>query len=128
MVTELGWPVSNSSTGSQNFMPPFPSPITLNTSFIKKEIKNWLTIGFSLIVLIGTCTHYHNTMFNRWLGESLGFIHPSIESWNNPGDISLPWNCQCSQIPHPSTKVASTCNRTKINHHRLNHLQTLHTH
>ena len=65
MVTELGWPVSNSSTGSQNFMPPFPSPITLNTSFTKKEIKNWLTIGFSLIVLIGTCTHYHNTMFNR---------------------------------------------------------------
>ena len=26
-----------------------------------------------------------------------------------------------------STRVASTCNRTKINHHWLNQLQTLHT-
>ena len=36
--------------------------------------------------------------------------------------------CKCSQIPHPSPKEASTSNRTKINHHLLNHLQTLHTH
>ena len=36
--------------------------------------------------------------------------------------------CKCSQIPHPSTKVVSTSNRTKFKHHWLNHLQTLHTH
>ena len=69
MITELGWPVSNSSTGSQNFMPPFPSPITLNTSFTKKQIKNWLTIGFSLIVLIGNLhalpQHYVQSLIGR---------------------------------------------------------------
>ena len=56
-------------------------------------------------------------------------IH-KVESRNNTGDILLPWNCasvRISHIPHSSFKVASTPNRTKTNHHWLNHLQTLHT-
>ena len=35
---------------------------------------------------------------------------------------------KCFQIPYTSPRVASTPNRTKINHHWLNHLQILYTH
>ena len=60
----------------------------------------------------------------------MGRVIHKVESRNNPGDILLPWNCASvrkSHIPHSSFKVASTPNRTKTNHHWLNHLQTLHT-
>ena len=36
--------------------------------------------------------------------------------------------CECFLSLHPLPKVASTLDRTKINHPWLNHLQTLHTH
>ena len=44
------------------------------------------------------------TLCSTTTGESLyGFTHPSIKTWNNPGDISLTWNCISvikSQPPH----------------------------
>ena len=52
-----------------------------------------------------------------------------MKSWKNPRDISFLRNCTTvlrSHTHHP--EVASTSNRTKYNHHWLNHLQTLHTH
>ena len=36
--------------------------------------------------------------------------------------------CKCSQISHPSPRIASTPNRTKTNHHWINHPQILHMH
>ena len=44
MVIELGLPVSEPSTGSQNFPPPTDS----EHKFHKMGIKNWLLIGFNL--------------------------------------------------------------------------------
>ena len=35
---------------------------------------------------------------------------------------------KCSKIPHPSPRMGSTPNRTKTNHHWLNHLKILYTH
>ena len=53
-------------------------------------------------------------------------IHKVLEyPWKHFTFLKL---CKCSQIPHPSPRVASTHNRTKTNHHQLNHLQTLHKH
>ena len=80
--------------------------------FQKTGIESWLIIGINLALITN--------------GESL--IYPSIKSWNNPGDTSLPGNCASVQIPHPSLWVAWNPNKTKTNHHWLNHLQTLHTH
>ena len=53
-------------------------------------------------------------------------IHKVLEySWRHFTSLEL---CKCSQIPRPSPRVASTPNRTKTNHHWLNHQQTLQTH
>ena len=41
---ELGPPVSESSTKSQNFMP----PTDFELKFYKTRIENWLPIGFNL--------------------------------------------------------------------------------
>ena len=52
-----------------------------------------------------------------------------MKSWNNTRDVSFPRNCESvlrSDTHHP--EVASNSNRTKNNHHWLNHLQILHTH
>ena len=54
--------------------------------FQKTGIESWLIIGINLALITN--------------GESL--IYPSIKSWNNPGDTSLPGNCASVQIPHPS--------------------------
>ena len=66
------------------------------------------------------------TLYLTAIVESLKY--PSIKSWNNPGDISLSWNCasvlKCHN--HQSEEQQPT-REQKINHHCLNHLQTLHT-
>ena len=78
-VIELGPPVLESSAGSQNYMSFFDFEHKLN----KTEIENWLPIGFNLALkTITLCIPIHR-----------GFIYPSTKSWNDPGDISLPWNC-----------------------------------
>ena len=54
---------------------------------------------------LGTCGLTNNGR------EPQNFIYLSIKSWNNPSNIPLPWNSLplfCSQIPHPSPRVAST--------------------
>ena len=51
-------------------------------------------------------------------------IHKILkETWKHLISLKL-W--KRSQIPHPSPRVASTSNRTKTNHHWLNHQQTIH--
>ena len=51
-------------------------------------------------------------------------IHKVLkETWKHLTSLKL-W--KRSQIPHPSPRVASTSNRTKINHYWLNHQQTIH--
>ena len=53
-------------------------------------------------------------------------IHKVLEKpWKHFTSLKL---CKCSQIPHPSPRVASTSNRTETNHHWLKYLQTLQTH
>ena len=83
----------------------------------------------SAIVMNGNPQSYPLQYVQLLMGTVLRFyIHTPIKSWNNPGDISLPWNCASalkSNTHHPA--FASTHNRTKTNHHWLNHLQTLHT-
>ena len=59
------------------------------------------------------------------MGGSLKEIYmPNLKSCSN-NFISLTLY-KFSQISHPSPRVTSTSNRTKTNHHWLNHLQTLH--
>ena len=51
-------------------------------------------------------------------------IHKILkETWKHLTSLKL-W--KRSQIPHPSPRVASISNRTKTNHHWLNHQQTIH--
>ena len=71
----------------------------------KKEFKTALMTSFTLL-LIG-CPY--DTIWDHYdweptvitatlcssanLQEPSGFIYPSTKSWNNPGNISLPWSC-----------------------------------
>ena len=80
-VIELGLPVLESLTESQNFMP----PLILNTNFIKRESK-------FATHRIHSLTHNHSTI-QPLMRRVLSFTYPSIKSLTNPGDISLPWNC-----------------------------------
>ena len=53
-------------------------------------------------------------------------IHKVLdEPWRNLTSLKL---CKCSHVPHLSPRVISTSNRTKTNHHYLDHLQTHRTH
>ena len=81
-VIELGPTLSESSTGSQNFMP-LADP---EHKFHKTGIENWLPIGFSLR------SSWLRTLFITLLNHWQGIVR-FYKSWNKPGDVSLPWNC-----------------------------------
>ena len=68
MVTELGSPVSESSTRISKFY----DPIDSEHKFHKTRIKYCLFIGFELgSPWLGTYSHNHYTMFNlQYDGES----------------------------------------------------------
>ena len=67
MEIELGTPMSEPSTGSQNFMPTTDS----ENKFHKTGIENWLSIGFNLPLITTTLCSTTN-------GESLKVLntHP----------------------------------------------------
>ena len=69
MVIQLGPPVSESSTGSQNFVP--PPPTDSKDKFHKMGIGNGLLIGFNLTLITTTLCSITN-------GESLKvlYTHP----------------------------------------------------
>ena len=85
-VIELRLPVSESSTRILKFY----TPMILNTNVIKQELK----IGYPYDS-IWDCLDWEPAIISTTLcsaanGESL--IYPSIKSWSNTGDISLPLN------------------------------------
>ena len=89
-VNELGLPLLESPSRISKVYAPTDSEHKFN----KTEIKNWLPIGYNLrSSWLGTCSHNCHTMFICYWEEPSGFIYLLIKSWNNPGNIWLPWNC-----------------------------------
>ena len=80
------------------------------------------------IVLMETRSHNHYPMFNNYRLSYMGYV-PLHKVLKQPlrhcTSLEL---CSCSQIPQPLPRAAENPNRTKTNHHPLNHLQSLHTH
>ena len=69
MVIELGSPASESSNGSQNFIPNSPPPLTDSEhKFHETGIENWLPIGFNLTLITTTLCSTTN-------GESLQLLY-----------------------------------------------------
>ena len=74
-------------------------------------------------------------MFILQWEEPLGFIYLSIKPWNNPGNISLPWNCASILKSHtnhpeqhqPPIEPKPTTIRLIIYKHTHTHTHT-HTH
>ena len=71
MVTELGLPVSESSTWPQNFMPPTDS----EHKFHKTGIKNWLSIRFSLGLICWELTPIATVPCSTTNGERLKVLY-----------------------------------------------------
>ena len=107
-------------------------PLILNTNLLKRKSKIgypqdtiWDRLYWEPAVITATLCQSAN-------GKSSGFIYPSIKSWNNAGNISLPGRCVL-KVPVFSNSTHITQSninpqQNKTNHHQLNHPQTLYTH
>ena len=95
----------------------------------KTGIENWLLIGFSLGSFWREPVVITTTLYSTTNGLSYIRYVPLHKVLNNPEDIALPWNCTGVLKSHDNhLELHKPPNRTKTNHHPLNHLQTLHTH
>ena len=89
-VTELGPPVSESSTRISKFHDPTDS----EHKFYKTKTKNWQSISFKLGTPDWESTVITTKLWSTYsLLGSQTFIYPSSKSRNFPGDLSLPLNC-----------------------------------
>ena len=91
-IYELRPPVSESSTRS----------LIMNTNFIKRESIIGYQKGSIREHLDWEPAVITTTLCSTTNGESLMdlYTHPSIKSWNNPGDISLTWKFANVLKPH----------------------------
>ena len=112
--------------GSQNFM----LLLILNTNLLIRKSKIgypqntiWDRLDWEPAVI--TATLY----VHRLMGRAFRFYIPIYkvleQTWKYFTSLKL---CKCSQIPHSLPRIVSTPNRTKTNHHQLNHRQTTRTH
>ena len=78
---------------------------------------------------LGTRTDNRKTRFNREWGESYGFIYPSIKSWNNPGDFSLPQNSASviKSLHHHSEKYEPPINQKPATINSIIYKHSTHT-
>ena len=95
-------------------------PLILNTNLIKGKSKIgyplnriWDLLDWKRAVITTT------TLCSSAIPIRLGI---TLETFHFPETVNV-----LRSHPHPSPRVASTPNRTKTNHHLLNHVQTLHT-
>ena len=92
MAIELGPPMSESSSRISKFYDPTDSKY----KFHQTRIENWLTIGLELGSpdwAFTAYSHNHYTMFDLHYDGDYDFMYPSSKSCNNPGELSLPFNC-----------------------------------
>ena len=95
-------------------------PLILNTNLIKGKSKIgyplnriWDLLDWKRAVITTT------TLCSSAIPIRLGI---TLETFHFPETVNV-----LRSHPHPSPRVASTPNRTKTNHHLLNHVPTLHT-
>ena len=102
-------------------------PVILNINFIKRESKisypqdsNWgPLIGNPQLqalignILIDSTPDWEPTVYLITGGVLESWIYPSINSWDNPGDTSLSWNCASVLKSHIITQSSISLQQNK---------------
>ena len=107
-------------------------PVMMKTLIIHHEDlhysswKFWLFIKKILIICHKNISQFLAKM--TFHTQRFNILYTIDKVLEQPGHFTCQKLHKCSQIPHPSPRATSNSNRTKDNHHWLNHLKTFHMH